>query len=195
MLNKCLVDTSPFVHAPQLSLAWTYTCDLMGSRWDYWTRAHPSFLHQPLEGTVLCSTGLNWLLFSLNIYLAVLGLSSGTRDIRSLLQHMGCLVVACELLVAAWEFQCSWPGIEPGSPALGAWSQPLDHRGSPSWLPLPCTFTFTIFPALGTYLCHGNSASCRLKPALFGCRPVLEIRSPGHTLERWTAENYFWTSS
>lgn len=48
------------------------------------------------------------------------GSSSGTRDIRSLLQHMGSLVVACELLAAAWEFQCSWPGIEPWVPCTGS---------------------------------------------------------------------------
>ena len=53
------------------------------------------------------STLLHWpqltssFFFFLNIYLAALGLSCDTRDIRSLLQHMGCLVVACELLVAA----------------------------------------------------------------------------------------------
>ena len=26
----------------------------------------------------------------------------------------------------------SWPGIKPGSLALGVWNQPLDHQGSPS---------------------------------------------------------------
>ena len=26
----------------------------------------------------------------------------------------------------------SWPGIKPGSLALGVWTQPLDHQGSPS---------------------------------------------------------------
>lgn len=44
------------------------------------------------------------------IYLAVLGFSWGTRDL------------------------VPWPGIELGSPALGARSQSLIHQGSPSWL-------------------------------------------------------------
>ena len=42
------------------------------------------------------------------------------------LQHMGSLVVACELLVAAcMRDLVPCPGIKPGPPAMGAWS--LDH--------------------------------------------------------------------
>ena len=29
-----------------------------------------------------------------------------------------------------------WPGIQPRPPALGTWSQPLDHQGSPPRIPL-----------------------------------------------------------
>ena len=52
------------------------------------------------------STLLHWpqltsFFFFFNIYLAAPGLSCDTRDIRSLLQQVERLVVACELLVAA----------------------------------------------------------------------------------------------
>ena len=55
------------------------------------------------------------------IYLLAWGLSCGRRAPQ--LQHEVSLVVTCELLVVA----CMWdlvpqPGIEPGPPALGAWS-------------------------------------------------------------------------
>ena len=45
--------------------------------------------------------------FLMFIYLAVLGLSCGTRDLRSLLQHVG---------------SSSRPGLESGPPALEVWS-------------------------------------------------------------------------
>lgn len=42
------------------------------------------------------------------MYLDVLGLNCGKGDL------------------------ISWPGIKPGSLALGVWNQPLNHQGSPS---------------------------------------------------------------
>ena len=50
----------------------------------------------------LASTDFFFFFFFLNIYLAVSGLSCDSQDIRSLLQHVGCLVVAYELRVVAW---------------------------------------------------------------------------------------------
>ena len=41
------------------------------------------------------------------------------------------LVEACEILGCSMWTPISWLGMEPG-PVLGAWSQPLDHQGSPS---------------------------------------------------------------
>ena len=67
-------------------------------------------------GLELGSSGI--LFFFFNIYLAVLGLSCSTRDLRSFLQH-------------ARSFRCSmwdlvpWSGMEPGPPVLGA--QSLSH--------------------------------------------------------------------
>ena len=61
------------------------------------------------------------------IYLAVLGLGCGTRDLRSLLQHVGSLVVVGKLLVAACEplvVACGTSSLtrdQTWTPALGAW--------------------------------------------------------------------------
>lgn len=38
-----------------------YTCDFLGARWVLWTRIYLLFLYKPVEGVVLCSTGLSWL--------------------------------------------------------------------------------------------------------------------------------------
>ena len=66
-------------------------------------------------------------------------------DLWPLCQYAGSLVPArgVFLVVTRAIFSCStgtlssdmqdlvpWPGIEPGPPALGVWSQPLDHLGS-----------------------------------------------------------------
>ena len=45
---------------------------------------------------------LIFIIFKKFIYLAVPGLSSITRDLRPLLKHMGSLVMAGELLIAAY---------------------------------------------------------------------------------------------
>ena len=55
--------------------------------------------------------------FLIFIYLVTLDLGYGTWDLRSLLQHVGSLVVACKSLDLV-----SQPGTEPRPPALGAWS-------------------------------------------------------------------------
>ena len=49
----------------------------------------------------------------------MLGLSCSLRDLGS--------------LCGMWDL-VPWPRIEPGSPALSAESQPLDHQGSPTAL-------------------------------------------------------------
>ena len=45
------------------------------------------------------------------IYLAALGLSCGTPDLPSLLQHMGSVVAAMKLLVASYELLAAACGI------------------------------------------------------------------------------------
>ena len=198
MLNKCLVDTGPFVHAPQLSLAWADTCDLMGSRWEHWTRAHPSFLHQPLEGTVLCSTGLNWLLlfFFFKYLFGCIG---------SQLWHTGySIFVAAHGVFGCgmWTPSCSmrvlvfltrnrtWATCignmepatgPPGKSQLTSFGLHLylHNLSSPGNLPLSWELN----------LLSPQASSVWLPPR------VLEIRYPGHTLKLWTAESYFWTSS
>ena len=80
------------------------------------TPEHPSHSHQctedsPWEGSELQAKegGLTRVqpcqhcIIYLSIYLAAPGLSCGTPDLRSLLEHAGSLVVACKLLVGAYE--------------------------------------------------------------------------------------------
>ena len=57
------------------------------------------------------------------IYLAAPGLSCGTWDLHCGMRDL--LVVACELFSCSMWDLVPWPGIEPGPPALGAWS--LSH--------------------------------------------------------------------
>ena len=57
-------------------------------------------------------------------YLAEMGVSWGTQDLRSLLRHVGSLVAAQELSCSMWELEIQ-PGIELKTPALGA--QSLSH--------------------------------------------------------------------
>ena len=77
----------------------------MGSRWEHWDQGTPILSPSALGGY---TSLLHWpqltssFFFFFNIYLAVSGLSCDSQDIRSLLQHVGCLVVAYELRVVAW---------------------------------------------------------------------------------------------
>ena len=63
------------------------------------------------------------------IYLVAPGLSCGTWGLRCFVQDLRCCVR--DLNCGMWALSCSlwdlvpWPGIEPGPPALGAWS--LNH--------------------------------------------------------------------
>ena len=58
------------------------------------------------------------------IYSAALGLSCSRWGLRSLLQHAGSSVAACEFLAAAWDL-VAWPGIKPVPPSAEAKS--LNH--------------------------------------------------------------------
>ena len=77
----------------------------------------PKTMHIEIYDCIL----LNFFFFNL----AVLGLSHNTCDLRSSLWHAGCLVAgclvaACKPLVATCGNLVSWPGTEPGTPALEA---------------------------------------------------------------------------
>ena len=52
--------------------------------------------------------------FLFKLFLAVPGLSRSARDLQSSLQHVGSLVAACGLLVAAMWDLVPCPGMEPG---------------------------------------------------------------------------------
>ena len=55
-----------------------------------------------------------YLFYIFFLYLAVPGLSCGTQDLQSSLQHVGCLVVTCKLLAVACGIQFSDQGSNPG---------------------------------------------------------------------------------
>ena len=66
-----------------------------------------------------------YILYIFFIYLAVLGLSCGTQDLQSSLQHVGCLVVACKMASCGMWDLVLWPRIKLRPPALGV--QSLSH--------------------------------------------------------------------
>ena len=87
---------------------------------------------------------------------------------RYLLRHVGSLVAACELLVAARGIQFSDQGSNLRPPAE---SQPLDHQGSP----LLCLFLtflsvsiYSIFSYLFNHNMHIKLWYCSLKMQNFG---------------------------
>ena len=63
--------------------------------------------------------------FVVFIYLSMVGLSCGTRDPWSSLQRRGSFNWGVWTLSCGLRDLVPWPGIEPASPALGAWS--LSH--------------------------------------------------------------------
>ena len=78
------------------------------------------------------------------VFVAALGLSCISQDLRSLLQHSASLVAACEvfscdmqiLSCGMWDL-VPWPGIKPRTPAMGAES--LSHWTTRE-VPLPIYF-------------------------------------------------------
>ena len=66
--------------------------------------------------------------FSITIYLAILGLNCSMQDLWSLLWHEGSFSFSCGVKILScsmWDLVL-WPGIKPRPPSLGAWS--LSHR-------------------------------------------------------------------
>ena len=143
------------------------------------------------------------------IYLAVPGLSCGTRDLRCRLQDL--LVAACMQDLALWS------GIEPGPPALGV--QSLNHwttrevlamsyfwsslPWSPNWRP---PYLVPISLPLSSHLLSSNSSSffvliswphctaCGILvpwPGIKPWHPALEAWSLNH----WTARGVLHFSS
>ena len=74
------------------------------------------------SNTTMAGQATSFIFFILNLflftYLDVSGLSDSTRDLWSPLRHVG--VFNCGM----WDL-VPWPGMQPGSPALEAWS--LSH--------------------------------------------------------------------
>ena len=158
-------------------------CEVRGVKNNFSPYGKPvSFIRKTFFATALQCT------FFFFIYLAVSGLSCGTWDIRCRLRDPCCgtwdlLVAACGIFSCGMGNLVPWPGVEPGPPALGAWS--LSHwttREVPRWYMLLFLIKWLLY--MSRYICglvscpffhHWSVCLCLIPHCLSYCSIIISL--------------------